>query len=134
MASHRPKKSRAKVKAVRRPPEDFGERCLHMNCQQWLEKSGIWSRLLIFHVPNERRGGWGAIKHFQRMGVRPGVADYLAFPSRRGVAIEIKDKEGEQSDGQEKFEAEWKAAGNVYVVVRSLEEFQGVVNACILFV
>jgi len=105
-----------------------------MHCQQWLEKSGIWGRLLIFHVPNERKGGWGAIQHFKRMGVRPGVADYLAFPSGRAVAIEIKDEDGEQSKGQEKFERDWKAAGNVYVLVRTLEEFQGAINALMLFV
>lgn len=104
-----------------------------MHCQQWLEKSGIWDRLLIFHVPNERRGGIGAIMHFRRMGVRPGVADYLAFPSRRAVAIEIKDEEGEQDDAQKTFEKQWKAQGNTYVVVRSLEEFQGAVQACLLF-
>ena len=105
-----------------------------MNCRQWLEKSGIWSRLLIFHVPNERKGGIGAIMHFKRMGVRDGVADYLAFPDpARKVAIEIKDKDGKQRKGQEKFQHAWEKSGGVYVVVRTLEEFQGAINAISLF-
>lgn len=100
-----------------------------MHCQQWLEKSGIWNRLLIFHVPNERKGDIGAIMHFKRMGVRPGVADYLAFPDRHGVdtAIELKDKDGEHSKPQESFQRRWEARGKRYVVCRTLEEFQAVV-------
>lgn len=105
-----------------------------MKAQQWLEKSGIWSRLLIFHVPNERRGGVGAGVHFKRMGVRAGVADYLAFPPGRPAwAIELKDAEGAQRKTQEDFQREWEAAGHVYAVVRTLEGFQRIVSALMLF-
>ena len=101
------------------------EKCLHFHCQQWLVKSGIWRRLLIFHVANERRGGFGTQMHFKRMGVRPGVADYLAFPiGLSKTAIELKDDEGDQDADQERFERQWVAAGGVYIVVRTLEEFQ----------
>lgn len=96
-----------------------------MNCQQWLEKSGIWNRLLIFHVANERKGAIGAIMHFKRMGVLPGVADYLAFPpGGADTAIELKDENGEQEKSQEKFQRRWEATGKRYVVVRTVEEFQ----------
>lgn len=104
-----------------------------MHCQQWLLSSGMWSRLLIFHVPNERKGGVGAIMHFKRMGVRKGVADYLAFLPARSIAIEIKDEDGEQDEDQQKFQAKWEACGNAYFLVRTLEEFQGVVQAIALF-
>lgn len=106
------------------------ETCLQMHCQQWLVKSGIWDRLLIFHVANERRGGIGTHMHFKRMGVRKGVADYLAFPiGLRPTAIELKDDKGDQKLGQEKFERQWAAAGGVYLVVRTVEEFQLHINA-----
>lgn len=119
----------AKVK-----PEDVSETCLHKHCQQWLEKSGIWSRLLIFHVPNERKGGIGAIMHFKRMGVRTGVADYLAFRADRSpTAIELKDADGEQRGDQVDFENDWKAAGGVYFVVRTLDEFKAVINGLLMF-
>lgn len=104
-----------------------------MHCQAWLVKSGLWGRLLIFHVPNERRGGIGTVMHFKRMGVRPGVADYLAFPPGRSVAIELKDEDGPQDKEQEKFQRHWEHAGNLYFLVRSLEEFQGVVQGIALF-
>lgn len=105
-----------------------------MHCKQWLDKSGLWSRLLIFHVANERKGGYGAHMHFKRLGVRKGVADWLAFaPGRVSVAIELKDDEGEQDAEQELFQKKWEAAGNAYVIARTLEEFQNAVQALILF-
>lgn len=108
------------------------ERCLHMHCQQWLVKSGWWDKLLIFHVPNERRGGIGTVLHFKRLGVRPGVADYLVFGCR-DAAIELKDYEGEQSEDQKKFQRRWEAAGKLYFVVRELESFQGTIIGLSMF-
>jgi len=98
-----------------------------------MEQSGVWRRLLIFHVANERMGSVGAAVHFKRMGVRPGVADYLAFPTGRAVAIELKDDKGDQDKAQEIFQCDWETAGNTYFIVRTLEEFQGVINAITLF-
>jgi hypothetical protein len=45
------------------------------------------------------------------------------------VAIELKDDEGEQHADQIKFETQWKAAGGVYYVARTVEAFQHIVNA-----
>ena len=104
-----------------------------MHCKQWLDKTGLWSRLLIFHVANERKGSIGAVMHFRRMGVRNGVADWLLFPPGRSIAIELKDDEGDQDDDQKKFQRQWEAAGNSYFLARTLEEFQGIVNAAALF-
>lgn len=109
------------------------ERALHMLCQQWLQKSGWWDDLLIFHVPNERRGGIGTVVHFKRLGVRPGVADYLLFGCGRDAAIELKDAGGVPSDNQVKFRVKWEQTGKLYFVVRTLEEFQGVVQGLTLF-
>jgi hypothetical protein len=104
-----------------------------MHCKQWLDKSGIWSRLLIFHVANERKGSIGAAMHFKSMGVRPGVADWLVFPPGRAVAIELKDDKGKLLPAQELFQTKWEAAGNAYYVVRTLAEFQSIVSALTLF-
>lgn len=133
MGSSRKKPAKATRKAVPKRPEEHGETCLQMHCKQWLDKSGIWERLLIFHVANERKGGFGTHMHFKRLGVRDGVADWLAFPPKRAVAIELKT-DTEQSTGQEKFQREWEAAGNAYFIARTLEEFQGIVQALVLFV
>jgi hypothetical protein len=123
-----PRKKPAKKK--RKNPE----RGLQYRCQQWLEQSGALSRLLIFHVPNERMGGPGAIVHFKRMGVLPGVADYLALlPMSRAAAIELKHGDGELRASQETFQQRWEARGGLYFVCRTLEEFQGVVSGLLLF-
>lgn len=110
------------------------ETTLQMHTRQWLDKAGLWGRLLIFHVPNERKGGIGAIMHFKRLGVRSGVADWILMRAPgRNAAIELKDDEGVQSKEQEIFQGQWEAAGNQYYVVRTLEEFQSIVNAYVLF-
>lgn len=110
------------------------ETCLQYHCKAWLDKSGLWSRLLIFHVANERKGSIGAAMHFKRMGVRPGVADWLAFVPGRSIAIELKDDDGVQNNFQIRFQRQWEAAGNVYLIVRTLEEFQGTIQALALFI
>ena len=136
LASSRKKPARKPRKAAakrKRKTVTNDETCLQMHQKQWLEKAGLWGRLLIFHVANERIGGFGAQMHFKRMGVRPGVADWLVFRPGRSVAIENKDDEGEQNADQERFQKQWEAAGNLYFMVRTLEEFQGVVNALTLF-
>lgn len=103
-----------------------------MHAWQWVQKT--YPSLLIFHVANER---WTTVGHhmkLKRMGVLPGVADFLAFPhAARPVAIELKDDEGGQRAEQVSFQLRWEAAGNVYVLVRTLEEFQGVIRALMLF-
>jgi hypothetical protein len=129
----KPRRTVAKARAgASKVTRKVSEREVHFHCQQWLEKSGIWGRYLIFHVPNERRGGIGAIVHFKRMGVRPGIADYLMF-TNRNAAIEIKDDKGKQRKGQEQFQRDWESLGHLYFVIRTLEEFQGIVTALTLF-
>jgi len=122
----------AKKKAVRKTVEN-DETCLQKHQKQWLDKTGLWSRLLIFHVANERKGSIGAAMHFKRMGVRPGVADWLVFPPGRAIAIENKDDEGEQDANQEIFQKKWEAAGNTYILVRTLDEFKAVINGLVMF-
>lgn len=98
-----------------------------MLCWQWVQKT--YPGLLIFHVPSgEPRDVVVAMK-LKRMGVVPGVADFLMFVPGRAVAIEMKDEGGRQSDPQKLFQKKWKACGNIYVIARSLEEFQRVVAA-----
>lgn len=122
------------MKAKRKPstgparPEDISEQCLHLHTKQFLDKAGLFNKLLIFHVPNgEKRDARTAVK-LKRMGVRPGVADWLLFTPKGAVAIELKDAEGEQQPSQLVFQRQWEACGHEYVIVRSLEEFVAVVR------
>lgn len=125
-------KKAARQRVAKTPAND--ETCLQKHCKQWLDKSGLWPRLLIFHVANERKGGIGTAMHFKRVGVRPGVADWLLFLPGRAVAIELKDDKGAQDKNQEVFQKQWEAAGNAYFIARTLEEFQGIIAGVTLFV
>lgn len=60
----------------------------------------------------------------KRMGVVPGVADFLMFIPGCGIAIELKNKNGAQSRAQERFQQRWEACGNRYYIARSLLEFK----------
>ena len=124
--------SSRKKPAKKRKTIENDETCLQMHTAQWLEST--MPGLLAFHVPNERKGGIGAVMHFKRLGVKAGVADWLVFPRNgRKVAIELKDDEGDQEPAQERFQARWEATGGLYLVARTLEEFKGIIAAVTLF-
>ena len=89
MASSRKRPVKKATKRAARP-RSASENEIHMKCQQWLGKASLSSPLLIFHVPNERKASVQYHLKLKRLGVLPGVADYLAFPMNgRKVAIEF---------------------------------------------
>ncbi len=69
---------------------------------------------------------------FKRMGVLPGVADFLMFLKQRRVALELKNANGKQSEDQEKFERMWSNGGDYYIC-KTLEEFKSIVSAYVIF-
>lgn len=85
----------------------------------------ISSRALWFHVPNgERRDSRTGAK-LKRMGVRPGVADFLfvAPPHGRLLALELKaPKEGRLTESQKQFRRDLEGAGGEFAIARSPEE------------
>ncbi len=113
------------------PPEEFGENALHLHACQWLRKEV--QGLLIFHVPNGEHRHIAVAKKLQRMGVLPGVADFLCFTPTRKVAIELKDSDGEQFEEQLRFEKQWRILGGEYHLCRTLEEFKSLINAIVYF-
>jgi hypothetical protein len=92
---------------------------------QWVQKT--YPDLLIFHVPNGGSRNLPEALKFKRMGVLPGVADFLMF-CKTDVAIEMKDKGGDQSPAQKKFQKKWEVLGKTYVIARSLDEFKDIVT------
>jgi hypothetical protein len=104
----------------------ISEKEIHMKAWQWVKT--YYPDLLIFHVPSgEPRDVTVAMK-LKRMGVVPGVADFLMFIPGHSIAIELKDDGGRQSDPQKLFQKKWEACGFRYKIARSLEEFQGIVR------
>lgn len=111
---------------------DVSENEIHMKAWQWVFETH--PGLLIFHVANERQTTVQHHRKLQRLGVLSGVADFLAFPRNgRKFAIELKDAKGIQSDTQKKFQRHWTRTGGGYVIVRSVAEFQQVINGIVLF-
>ena len=102
-----------------------------MHACQWLRKEV--KGLLIFHVPNGEHRHVAVAKKLQRMGVMPGVADFLCFTPSRKIAIELKDDKGDQSGDQVIFEERWKRLGGEYHLCRTLDSFKQLVTGIMLF-
>lgn len=103
-----------------------------MKCAKWVRDTH--PGLLIFHVVNESEAPVQYRVKLKRKGLLSGVADFLAFPDDgRKAAIELKDAKGVQRPDQHIFQHRWERSGGVYYLVRTLEEFQNVVSALVLF-
>lgn len=98
---------------------------IHMLAWQWVCET--YPDLLIFHVPNGEDRDLKVALKLKRMGVLPGVADFLMF-CETDVAIEMKDATGPQRKSQERFQKKWEALGKTYVIARSLDEFKDIVT------
>lgn len=84
-----------------------------------MAKPGIWWS----HVPNGeyRRPATAAL--LKRMGLVGGCADFLLIvPKGVSMAMEVKREGTYQSPEQKAFQKAWEDAGNVYSIVRSLDE------------
>ena len=111
---------------------DLQTACVRLFRMKWPKYAG-----LLFAIPNgaklagtpwQRAKAW---KRFEAEGALPGAADlFLAIPSGdlAGLFIEMKTKQGRQSDTQAAFEAAVIEAGYGYVVPRSLESFINIVK------
>lgn len=126
------KRVKKTVKARKRKTVENDETCLQMHCYAWVKKTH--PALLIFHVANERQAHIQYHLKLKRLGVLPGVADFLVFPSDgRKVAIEMKDDKGEQDDDQIRFQKRWTRTGGLYFVCRTVADFQIIINGFVLF-
>lgn len=112
--------------SLRVSSRQISEKEIHLLAWQWIRET--YPDLLIFHVPSgEQRNVVTAVK-LKRMGVVPGVADFLMFVPGIGVAIELKNKGGMQSKAQEHFQKRWEACGNRYIIAYSFDEFKTIVG------
>lgn len=103
-----------------------GEAGLQSTCVEWFGLQYPKLAPLLFHVPNGGSRNIIEAANLKRQGVRAGVADLiLLFPKggHGSLCIEMKYKKGRQRNSQKDWQRVAKAAGNKYVICRSLEEF-----------
>ena len=103
-----------------------GEAGLQTACVEWFKLQYPRLAPLLFAVPNGGRRNTIEAANLKRQGVRAGVADLiLLFPKggHGSLCIEMKYKKGRQQVSQKDWQRVAEAAGNKYVVCRSLEEF-----------
>ena len=82
--------------------------------------------VIWFHVPNEGFRSPIMGRLMKRMGLVPGVADFVivqpAKPHAQVWFLELKTEHGHQSESQKRFERRCKDAGVEYVLARGLEQ------------
>jgi hypothetical protein len=104
----------------------ISEKEIQMHAWQWVKDA--YPDLLIFHVPSGETRDMATAMKLKRMGVVPGVADFLMFLPGVPIAIELKTGKGVQSGAQEHFQKVWERLGHVYKIARSLDEFKTIVE------
>lgn len=116
-------------KPRKKPGEE--EHNLQVACVNLFRSKYYRMGTLLFAVPN---GGWrnavvaGKLK---AEGVTAGVSDLILLKknSRYGaLCIEMKTPKGDQSEYQEKWQKAVEDAGYKYVICRSVDEFEKVVD------
>ena len=116
----------------RTPRKKHAESEIQRSCVRWFREEFPSHALMLFAVPNGggRSRVEGAI--LKGEGVTAGVSDLILLEARGGfgaLCIEMKtrSKRSGQSDRQREWQAAAEAAGNRYVVARSLEAFKAVI-------
>jgi len=82
---------------------------------------------LIFSVPNERAGGYMAMKDLLLTGLLSGVSDLIVILQGKVLFIEVKNATGKQSPNQIKFQKQVENLGFNYYLVRDLESFKNII-------
>ena len=111
---------------------------LQRQCVAWFRLQYPKHAKLLFAVPNGGARSRVEAAIMKAEGVTAGVSDLILLEPRGGygaLCIEMKreDKSSRQSARQKEWQAVATEAGNRYVVVRSLEIFQAVVNEYMSF-
>lgn len=111
---------------TRRKPQDHEHR-LQCACVRWFRLQYPKMKHNLFAVPNGGKRDAGTAAKLKEEGALAGVADLiLLYPNRfyGALLIEMKTKDGKQSEYQKDWQAKITNDGYKYIVVRSLESFQ----------
>lgn len=121
---------KAQYYRLRKKPTDE-EHQIQVSCVRWFRLKYPKLRNILFAIPNGGRRDAVTGAKLKDEGATSGVADLILLKSNRyygGLAIEIKKPGGYQSKTQKEWQKECEAAGNKYVVCRSLDEFMEIIT------
>lgn len=111
---------------TRRKPHDHEHR-IQCACVRWFRLQYPMMKHNLFAVPNGGKRDAATAAKLKEEGALAGVSDLiLLYPNRfyGALLVEMKTKEGRQSELQKEWQSKITADGYKYVVVRSLEDFQ----------
>ena len=77
----------------------------------------------LFHCNNKAKNKIEG-NRMKAMGVKTGVPDLILVVNEKVIFIELKTQIGKQGKEQKIFETQVKSLNQIYVIVRTLEEFK----------
>lgn len=111
------------------------ESLIQKQCVFWFRLQYPKLAKLLFAVGNGGKRNKIEAAIMKGEGVTAGVADLLLlFPNSKyhGLAIEMKTPTGKQQDTQKEWQKLVEAVGYKYVLCRSFEQFQAVINSYLM--
>ena len=93
------------------------------------QRKGI-DKGIIFSIPNERAGGFMAMKDLLLTGLLSGVSDLIVVLRGKVIFVEVKNDKGKQSEKQILFQKQVENLGFEYHLVRNLKSFQEIIAVC----
>lgn len=109
------------------------EDAIQAECYMWFNNTYKELRGCLFSVPNG--GARSALqgKIFKMTGVYAGVADMLFMYKGKTYCLELKNMHGTQSPKQIAWQKKIEENDFNYFIVKSLEEFQFIINSIIKY-
>ncbi len=85
-------------------------------------------RMMIFSIPNGGGRDSREGKTLKNTGLLPGASDLIVVLPNKTLYIEVKTDTGIQSSLQKEFQQRIESLAHQYYLVRSLEQFKGIIN------
>lgn len=95
-------------------------------CVKWFRL--MYPNALIFAVPNGGSRNPIEAKNLKAEGVLAGVADLQIITQNKTFFIEMKTPKGRQNENQKAFQSKVENLGFKYLICRTFDEFQNLVN------
>ena len=100
---------------------------LQAKCFDWFVKEYPAHRKLLCYNHNNSSSKDEGIRN-KILGIQKGRSDLVLYFDGKAIMIEIKTQRGEQSPAQQDWQIAVEMQGFDYYIVRSLQEFQLIIN------